>query len=107
MAQPSHAHAERRAPRKDRPTHVLKIHPRPFLKVRRQFKRYEIREWDRDYQVGDPVVLAEWDPEKEAYTGEVVYTVITCLTTPGAWGLPEHIGVFGFKRTDRQPGSCA
>lgn len=56
--------------------HHLKTHPKFFLPVRTRAKKLEIRKNDRDFQVGDILVLEEWDPgfnpklkEVRGYTG--------------------------------------
>lgn len=56
-------------------THYLKCHPIYFMMVSKGEKPFEIRKNDRNFQVGDKVVLCEWDPilgkdrEAEGYTG--------------------------------------
>lgn len=44
--------------------HELKIHPMYFNRVAEGVKTFEIRKNDRDYQVGDTLLLREYDPEK-------------------------------------------
>lgn len=44
--------------------HELKLHPKFFLRVQDGTKTFEIRKNDRDYQVGDRLILREFDPEK-------------------------------------------
>lgn len=43
--------------------HELKLHPRYFSRVANGQKTFEIRKNDRDYQVGDILVLKEFDAE--------------------------------------------
>jgi hypothetical protein len=43
--------------------HELKLHPRYFNRVASGQKPFEIRKNDRDFQVGDTVLLKEYDPE--------------------------------------------
>ncbi len=68
--------------------HELKTWPEYFRDVKRGFKLHEIRENDRDYSVGDLLVLREWIPmmttrqaireiNNGEYTGDVVFAVIT------------------------------
>ena len=50
--------------------HELKTWPKYFAAVRSGQKRFEIRRNDRDFKVGDILVLREFDPEDDAYTGQ-------------------------------------
>lgn len=47
--------------------HVLKIQPKYFEMVKWGIKRFELRKDDRNYQVGDFIVLREY--ENGEYTG--------------------------------------
>ena len=50
--------------------HKLKTWPEYFQAVRTGKKNFEIRKNDRDYQVGDTLILLEYDPI-HGYTGEI------------------------------------
>lgn len=50
--------------------HHLKTWPEYFQEVRSGAKTFEARKDDRDYQVGDTLVLEEFDPTTKMYTGE-------------------------------------
>lgn len=68
--------------------HELKTWPEFFAASRRGIKRFELRRADRDFHVGDELLLREWDPmvadahfshtsnkeeaEQRAYTGQEV-----------------------------------
>lgn len=61
-----------------------KVLPEYFKEIRTHRKMFEIRKDDSDYQVGDILILREWDGEK--YTGsrtrrEITYILRNC---------PEH-----------------
>lgn len=49
--------------------HELKIHPEYYKDVLLGLKKVEIRYNDRDFKEGDTLVLNEWNPETEKYTG--------------------------------------
>lgn len=67
--------------------HHLKCWPKYFDLVSKGLKHCEIRRNDRDYAVGDVVVLDEWDPRMvilvpRGYTGRMISGEIVTLTTP-------------------------
>lgn len=45
--------------------HELKIWPQYYCRVADRSKTFEVRKNDRGFQLGDEVVLREWDPELE------------------------------------------
>lgn len=49
--------------------HELKIHPEHYKNVLLGLKKVEIRKNDRNYQEGDLLILNEFDPKTEKYTG--------------------------------------
>ena len=57
--------------------HELKTWPVYFWEVRRGVKSFEIRHDDRGYQVGDVLILQEFDPHGEKYTGEEHRVLVT------------------------------
>lgn len=69
--------------------HELKSHPAEFRKIATGAKRHEVRKADRPFKVGDLLRLREWEPTTEKYTGGELLRLISDITTPGSWGLPE------------------
>jgi hypothetical protein len=75
--------------------HHLRCWPAYFADVRRGDKPFEIRRADRDFQVGDVVLLEEWDPDMgaardaEGYTGQTTEGTITCVVVSGS--LPDFL----------------
>ena len=68
--------------------HDLKCWPEFFELAWQGLKHFEIRLNDRDYQVGDTLVLREWSKTTQSYTGRRVRRKITYLyegemTAPG------------------------
>ncbi len=59
--------------------HVLKTWPDYFQAVIEERKTFEIRKNDRDFKVGDEIILDEWDPKHEQYTGRVALVRITYI----------------------------
>lgn len=58
--------------------HHLKILPKYFQDVRKGIKSFEVRFNDRNFHVGDTLILEEYDPVKKVKTGawvpeEVIY----------------------------------
>ena len=61
-------------------THKLKIDPKYFEDVRLGKKTFEIRKNDRDFHVGDKLLLREYDHGKKEYTGNQLTATITYIT---------------------------
>lgn len=77
--------------------HDLKCWPEPFHAVWHGIKTHEIRNNDRDFQVGDTLKLREWFPTKELYTGREITVAVTYLTSGGTWGLPTTVCVLSIR----------
>lgn len=59
--------------------HELKCWPEYYDAVERGDKPFEIRKWDRPYQVGDTLLLRRYDPRVQDYTGQQMRKKITYL----------------------------
>jgi ASC-1-like (ASCH) protein len=66
--------------RKGNMIHKLKIQPEYFQAVCSKKKSFEIRNNDRDFQVGDTLQLQEWLYDTQEYTGRVVERKVTYIT---------------------------
>lgn len=76
--------------------HELKIMPKYFDLVAKREKTFEIRRNDRDYQVGDTLVLKEWYRGK--YTGrELTRYVNYIYYGDGTYGLSEDYVILNLK----------
>ena len=62
-----------------RKTHYLKTWPEYFQAMKSGKKTFEIRKNDRDYEVGDTLVLQEYYPESKWYTGDEIQREVTYL----------------------------
>ena len=60
--------------------HKLKIDSKYFDAVLKGFKTFEIRKNDRNYKVGDKLILQEYDPEKQVCTGYELLVFVTYIT---------------------------
>lgn len=65
--------------------HELKILPKYFQKVISKEKKFEIRKFDRDFHVGDMLILKEYD--EKGYTGAQCICKITYILEGGEYGL--------------------
>lgn len=80
-------------------THKLKIDPKYFEDVRLGKKTFEIRENDRNFHVGDKLLLCEYDLDKKEYTGNQLTATITYITDFAQMG--GHV-VLGLNDTSEQ-----
>lgn len=91
--------------------HDIKCWPEPYAALERGDKRHEVRRNDRNYKVGDVLVIREWQPatglrvDGGKYTGRQRMMRVTYITKPGTFGLPADVCVLslaayrGRKRT--------
>lgn len=70
-------------------THELKTWPAPFADIVRGAKTFEFRRIDRPYSVGDHLLLREYDPEREQYTGAEIAVRVTHMLVGPAFGIPD------------------
>ena len=59
-------------------THYLKTWPEFFLATKLRKKAFELRKNDRNFEVGDTLVLQEYTAE-DGYTGAELYREITYI----------------------------
>jgi hypothetical protein len=62
--------------------HELKTWPEYFNDVRSGRKTFELRLNDRDFQYGDTLVLKEFDPSTNRYTGDSIKRWISHISHP-------------------------
>lgn len=74
--------------------HSVKTHPLPFAELCKGVKTAEIRRLDRGYAVGHEVLLQEFDPLTQDYTGNALPRTITHIQE--GYGLPEGVGVLSY-----------
>jgi len=74
-------------------THELKTHPQYFTLIEAGLKHFELRKDDRGYEVDDLLILREWSPVEEEYTGHAICAVITCIVRDGPWLTPGYVAI--------------
>jgi hypothetical protein len=68
--------------------HELKTWPEQYAALRDGSKKFELREDDRGFQVGDLLILREWVPETATYSGSLTAQFVTYILRGPAFGLP-------------------
>lgn len=67
--------------------HKLKTWPEPFGLMEAGLKPFEIRKNDRDFKVGDILILQEWRPAEEIYTGRELLRRVESILDQEQFGL--------------------
>lgn len=87
-------------------THELKTWPEYFHAVWQRKKTFEVRKNDRDYKVGDYLILRAWDPIESEYTGSWIELRITYILDDSRF-VKEGFVVLGFNFDSTEPPSVA
>lgn len=82
------------APTREKQIHELKCDTEPFVAAWENRKRAEFRKTDRDFQVGDILILKHW--KDEAFTGEKIITTI--LDISRGYGIPDGYAMISFQK---------
>jgi hypothetical protein len=56
--------------------HSLKTWPKYFKAIEEGRKLFDLRENDRGFEAGDWLVLEEFNPERQAYTGRKIWVQV-------------------------------
>lgn len=76
--------------------HDLKILPQYFEDVKSCKKNFELRKNDRDFEVGDTLILREWNGK---YTGRFIKRKIKYIYKGcGEYGLSKDYSILGLSR---------
>lgn len=76
--------------------HELRTWPSFFQAILDRRKTFEIRRNDRDFAVGDMLVLQEWNPTEDFYTMRSLRAEITYVMYGGRFGIDPEFCVLGF-----------
>jgi hypothetical protein len=81
----------------------LKTWPQSFEPTWRGEKRAEFRIADREFAVGDTLLLREWVPGRgggeDGYTGREIEAVVTHILLGPDFGIPEGYAMLSIKTT--------
>lgn len=83
--------------------HELKSWPKFFWDVVCGFKSFEVRRRDRPFKIGDVILLCEWDPATQIYSGRRSYKTITYIQDGGQFGVEPDYCVLGLKPAPNPP----
>lgn len=64
--------------------HTLKSWPKFFQPLLEAVKQFEVRNNDRNYAVGDILIIKEWDNRSEMFTGREVIRRVTYILHLGS-----------------------
>ncbi|WP_294288528.1 ASCH/PUA domain-containing protein [uncultured Chryseobacterium sp.] len=79
-------------------THELKTHPEYFVATLLGEKNFEVRKDDRNYQRGDELLLKEYNPITEEYTGRMLQRRITYILRGGIFGIEKGYCVMNIEK---------
>ncbi len=79
-------------------SHVLKTWPDQFQEIENDHKVHEFRRNDRFFTTGDLILLREFRPAGEHYTGRWRVVRIMAISRGPEWGIPEGFAVFSIRR---------
>lgn len=71
-------------------THNLKTWPDAFERIWSGKKRHEYRKDDRGFAIGNELVLQEFDPNTETYSGRTMRVRIVDIDHGPDWGVPKN-----------------
>lgn len=78
-------------------THALKTWPNFYKDIQAGYKNFEVRKFDRPFKPGDKLILQEWDPATEEYTGKEFHSEIGYILHGGNFGIEKGYVVLGLK----------
>lgn len=77
--------------------HELKTKPEPFNAVVSGQKTFEFRRFDRQFAVGDNLLLREYLVDKKEYTGRSISVNVTYILSSG-YGIPSGYCIMSIHR---------
>jgi hypothetical protein len=83
-------------------THDLKCWPPFFSEILAGSKSFELRKNDRDYRCGDTLLLREWEPNEETYTGRELRVEVNYILNKSIFGLQDGFCILGFRASGQR-----
>lgn len=80
--------------------HVLKTWPEFFAAVADGAKTFEARKDDRGFSIGDTLVLCEYEPDGDRFTGRTLLVEVTYLLRGPAFGVESGFVVMAVRRVE-------
>jgi len=77
--------------------HKLKTWTKYFQQIKNGNKLFEVRKNDRNYCVGDALLLAEYDPNDGVYMDNEIMVLVTSILEGGQFGIEKEYCVMGIK----------
>lgn len=65
--------------------HELKTWPEFYKAIANGSKSFELRKYDRDFKVGDTLLLKEYDPDNDTYSGRQTSVLVTFIIADPTW----------------------
>ncbi len=75
--------------------HVLKVWPEFYEVIKSHDKTFEVRKNDRDFKPGDGVMLLEYFPAEDRYSGREIRATVGYFMGGGKMGVEEGYCVIG------------
>ena len=86
-----------------RRTHELPIWPDSFASVANGSKPFDVRQNDRNFQVGDALLLRELNPETHEYTGQTLVRWVSHVLPGNTFGVEAGWCVLGLSTSAPLP----
>ena len=77
--------------------HILKTHPEYFQAIAQGLKTFDIRKNDRNFNPLDELILKEYNPATEQFTGAFVTVRVMYIMYGGQFGLEKGFVAMGIK----------
>lgn len=79
-------------------THELKIKPNYYISVMSGVKNFELRKFDRDYEVGDLIKFIVINDNGQAFKSNIVYKITYILCNCEQYGLKDGYCIMGIEK---------